>query len=233
MWKAILIIWNSKILTFSKKNNFFWTKPIFKNFPQLFQNFLNFFFCRLRSDFYQRIIKVLMEFEEARSKLIIARAINKKKIKMWKALLFFVLYFYFIFLKIWKFLYWINLFKFCFAANLLLREQFFWEKIGKFDKTISVPSSSTLANSIIWILYIFPPIFWFKKSSVFPFFPQLLKCCSTALSTGSLLYCWRLKSEFYRDFHDVLCGKSDLSLIFHPCRAFFYFKWKMDLWPSG
>ncbi|CAA9991435.1 MecKel-Gruber Syndrome (MKS) homolog [Caenorhabditis elegans] len=36
----------------------------------------------LRSDFYQRIIKVLMEFEEARSKLIIARAINKKKIKM-------------------------------------------------------------------------------------------------------------------------------------------------------
>ncbi|CAI2349294.1 unnamed protein product [Caenorhabditis sp. 36 PRJEB53466] len=36
----------------------------------------------LRSDFYQRIIKVLMEFEEARSKLILARAINKKKIKM-------------------------------------------------------------------------------------------------------------------------------------------------------
>ncbi|CAL2035720.1 unnamed protein product [Caenorhabditis brenneri] len=35
----------------------------------------------LRSDFYQRIIKVLMEFEEARSKLIMARAINKKKIK--------------------------------------------------------------------------------------------------------------------------------------------------------
>uniref|UniRef100_A0A1I7UH87 Meckel syndrome type 1 protein n=1 Tax=Caenorhabditis tropicalis TaxID=1561998 RepID=A0A1I7UH87_9PELO len=33
----------------------------------------------LRSDFYQRIIKVLMEFEEARSKLIMARAINKQK----------------------------------------------------------------------------------------------------------------------------------------------------------
>lgn len=33
----------------------------------------------LRSDFYQRIIKVLMEFEEARSKLIMARALNKKR----------------------------------------------------------------------------------------------------------------------------------------------------------
>ncbi|ULT99147.1 hypothetical protein L3Y34_000471 [Caenorhabditis briggsae] len=36
----------------------------------------------LRSDFYQRIIKVLMEFEEARSKLVLARALNKKKIKI-------------------------------------------------------------------------------------------------------------------------------------------------------
>ncbi|KAF1763021.1 hypothetical protein GCK72_011286 [Caenorhabditis remanei] len=36
----------------------------------------------LRSDFYQRIIKVLMEFEEARSKLIMARALNRKKIQL-------------------------------------------------------------------------------------------------------------------------------------------------------
>uniref|UniRef100_A0A8R1EP04 Uncharacterized protein n=1 Tax=Caenorhabditis japonica TaxID=281687 RepID=A0A8R1EP04_CAEJA len=36
----------------------------------------------LRSDFYQRILKVLMEFEEARSKLIMARALNEHKARL-------------------------------------------------------------------------------------------------------------------------------------------------------